>query len=121
VQALVASTQVSPLYKTAGVALLDRALALYHVALTAEGAAERPDAASVLHGLERLSLRDLRIAEWSEAEVQKFNEGLEELSDDLEELARTLPRKTRADVVHFYYVTRPDMCARCTRRQVSCC
>lgn len=101
VESLVASTQISPLYKAAGVALLDRALTLFHTSTDAEVA---------LQSLERLTMRELGVAEWSEAEQQKFEEGLEEFQDDLEELARTLPRKRTADVVHHYYVSRPDLC-----------
>lgn len=85
-----------PLFEKVGVPLLDKALQLWQ--------AKRADAPE---NVRKLKLADLKRSEWTEDDMQKIDDGLQEWEEELDEIAKTLPGKKIGEVVDFVYTKRP--------------
>lgn len=90
-----------PNYRLAGVAFLDKALQIFSEV--------QGDFNQALNEVSQLSLPDVNVPVWTDPEIQKLDEALEEWHDDLEGIAKTLPKKTTADLVNYVYTFRPEL------------
>ena len=84
------------IYFSSGVVFLDRALAIW---------TRNPRTAT--KELISVTLEDIDVPVWTEAEITKLDEGIEEHQDDLEEIADSLPKKRLKDVVNYIYIAKP--------------
>lgn len=84
-----------PLYKIAGVSLLDRALVYHRESASYEQAFEKA---------KNLSPKSLGFVTWSESDSHKMDGAIQDLGEDLRGMMKHFPKKTSGDIASFYYI-----------------
>ena len=103
VRALPASLQ-------AGVIMLDAAL---------ESLADHHgDVERAFKAVSELSAANFGVPDWSEAEIARLDWGIKHHQDDLEDIAHALPDKTLRNVIHYFYVHKPEACVQDTTTEL---
>ncbi|KAI8458534.1 hypothetical protein BY996DRAFT_6430208 [Phakopsora pachyrhizi] len=90
-------SQVSqlPLFKQAGVSLLDKAL---------KNLKEKPSFDDSLAELRELSGKSLGFLNWSESESNRMDSAISQLGDDIRGMLKLFPKKTWVDLTKHYYM-----------------
>lgn len=99
---LLARVRALPAALEAGVIMLDAAL---------ESLADHHgDVERAFKAVSELSAANLGVPDWSEAEIARLDWGIKHHQDDLEDIAHALPDKSLRNVIHYFYVHRPEAC-----------